>query len=149
MLKKVFVVSSFGGEWEDKWDQIECVFTNKERMLRWIEVHDAKLNYISDEEYGDIVDAVNKELYELECKYYDFQSNKFINGKTEDDWEKAYDEYEEHGKYEFIKEKFGYTKEEFSLKDDASRNGTVGYRLEEVDFDDTDEKEGQGDGNNT
>jgi len=87
---------------------------------------------ISDEEYCNIQQAVNDKLFDLQCQFYDRETWNLLEGKTEEDFDKAYDEYDENGKYEFIKEKFGYTKEEFKLKENAVEYELTGYKFEEI-----------------
>ena len=113
-------------------EKIECAFTSEKSADAWIDKHEAMLNIISDEKYEDIQNDVNYQLYKMQSEYYDMSTGKLLEGKTDDEWDEVYEDYDMFGKYVFIKEKYGYTKEEVETKEDMVIRELVGFIKKEI-----------------
>lgn len=130
--KKIFVVISFGGEWEEKYEKVECAFTSKEAADKYIKENTKLHDKISDDDYYKIQEFVAPIEYDIQCKYYDPTTGELYEGKTDDEWNKEYDSFEKEGKYKLIEEKFGFTKEDVERKETDIMYDFVGYTCNEI-----------------
>ena len=130
--EKIFVVYSYGGEYEDKWETIECAFTSKEKAIKYIEDREKENGAISNEKYYEIRDYIQSELCNIYYKYFDPETDEPLNENSSLEYDLKVDEFEDITKYEIIKEKFGFTKEEWDRKEDQFIWGFCGYSYKEI-----------------
>lgn len=132
--KKITVVYSFGGQYEDKWENLECAFLKKEDADKYMEEKMSLRGKISDEKYYEIRDYLAELELEIQWKYYDPKTYELYKDKTEEDYNKAITDYEEKEKYDIIKEKYGFTKEEFDTKENDMIDEFCSYMTKEIDL---------------
>ena len=132
--KKIIVVYSFGGQWEDKWENLECAFLTKEAAEKYMQEQTEIQEKISDEQFDEIEEHLANIEYDIQCKYYDPTTGELYKDKTEEEWSKEYDEFEENEKYKIIQEKWGFTKEEYEKKQNDRTYDFCGYMTKEIEL---------------
>ena len=132
--KKIYVVSSFGGEWEDKWEHIECAFTTKEAADKYIKDSETINDKISDELFEEVKSYLAEKEYEMQSKYYDPTTAELYKDVKQEDYDAAYDEFYELTRYELIKEKFNIEKEDYDMKEHNRDYDFVGYMKNEIEL---------------
>lgn len=132
--KKITVVCSFGGQYEDKWENLECAFLKKEDADKYMEEKMSLRGKISDEKYYEIRDYLAELELEIQWKYYDPKTYELYKDKTEEDYNKAITDYQEKEKYDIINEKYGFTKEEFDTKENDMIDEFCSYMTKEIDL---------------
>ena len=111
MKNKVFVVKSYGGEWEDSWEIILGIYDNDTTAIRVADrEHDKEVNWknnlpIPYEVYQDVIEN-NKIPGFIEWEEGESEGHPFVDmeGYTDVEW---YDTYNivcshEHSDYHFI-----------------------------------------------
>ena len=132
--KKCYVVSSYGGQWEDKWEHVECVFTNEESAREYIKEMEWKMRKISNEEFDKITRFINDMYNNIYFKYFDEKTEKPLMGGAEQLMCDEQDLFEEKTKYEIIETEFGYTKDEWLAMEEMIIYDLSGYNLRKVDL---------------
>jgi hypothetical protein len=136
MEKKVYVVVSYGGQYEDKWDKNEAVFFTKEKAEKYISDMERENSKISEKKLCEVYDFISD--YELEnifdkYYYYDGKNESHLReGYTDEEYYKEYDEFYENGIYKLIEEKFGFTKEEWDNATHRRDYDFCGYYIDEI-----------------
>ena len=132
--KKIYVVASFGGEWDSKWSDIECAFTTKEAAEAYMSEQEALGINISDEQFEEIKTFLAEEEYELQNKFYDPMTGKLYDDVKLEDYREASEYFNNEKKYELLKEKFNIEKEDYDKKEYKVTNDFVGFMVKEVDL---------------
>lgn len=139
-MKKIFVVRSWGGEYEDSWEHMECAFATKKQANEFIKQKKSEKK-ISDNVYDEIMGLVNDEEGKIYEKYYNFFPNAqggtdhiLKDGCTEDMYDDEYQHFYDVERYKLIKEKFGFTKEEMDVAEYDRTWNFGGYDIKEIDF---------------
>lgn len=130
--KKIIVVYSFGGQWDDKWEQMECAFLTQEAAEKYMTEQTELHNKISDEQFEEISEYLANIEYDIQCKYYDPTTGELYKDKTEEEWSKEYDEFKKDEKYKIIEEKWGFTKEEYETHESDRSYDFCGYMTREI-----------------
>lgn len=130
--RKIYIVSSYGGEYDDKWTKNEAAFTSKEAADSYVNERRNGKRFIEDDEYEEIRQYIAEKEYEMQNTFYDINTGKLFDGKSEEDYEEAYKEFEKTTKYQIIESEFGYTKEEFDWKEYSMDYDFTGYEVSEL-----------------
>ena len=130
--KKIYIVYSYGGEWEDKWEHNEYAFTTKEAAEAYIKEQEESGNKIGDEQWNEIEQYLAEKELDMQCKYYDPNTAQLYENTKEEDYYAEYDEFDNITKYELVKEKFGIEKEEYDKKEYDMSYDFCGYGISEV-----------------
>ena len=130
--KKVYAVIAYGGEWEDKWESVECVCTTTERAQEYID--NSLKNRIPDDLFDEMEEYLANEEYKIQSEFYNTQTSELIDGKSEVDYEKAINDFEIETQYEIIKEKWGISRESFDKAKHDRIYGFDGYIIEDVPY---------------
>lgn len=131
---KCYVVSSYGGQCEDKWEHVECVFTNEESAREYIKEMEWKMRKISNEEFDKITRFINDMYNNIYFKYFDENTGKPLVDGAEQLMCDEQDLFEDKTKYEIIESEFGYRKDEWLSMEDMMIYDLSGYNLRKVDL---------------
>lgn len=132
--RKIYIVYSFGGEWEDKWERNECAFMTKEAAETYIKELEELSDKISDDKWEEIKDYLAEKEWEMQCKYYDPNTAQLYDDASEDDYYAECEEFEHVTKYELIKEKFNMDKDDYDRKEYEMDYDFVGYSISETEL---------------
>lgn len=129
--KKIYVVLSVGGQYEDRLQYLECAFTNKESAQEYIDSKMERKSELTREKYEEIkkylltfLDAIYDKYFNEDC------SAKFDN--SEEMFDKEEDEFISTTTYTIVKEVFGYDKEEFDEAESDYISDFSHYIVKEV-----------------
>ena len=86
--KKIYVVSSYGGQYEDRWEHIECAFLTREAAQNFIIEKNAIANKVDDELYDTISELICEKEEELWELFYDIHTMELLPGKSEEEYNK-------------------------------------------------------------
>lgn len=130
----VVVSSNRGEEGFNCWQQPERAFSSLTIAEKYIEDMFNMHKKVSDEQYEEAQNVITAKKWELQCQYYDTNTCELIEGKTEEEWNDAYHEFETKTQYEIIEKEFGISKEEYMTKDNDVKYGFLGYSVNEVEL---------------
>lgn len=130
--KKVYAVIAYGGEWDGKWENVECVCSTPERAQVYID--EQEKDVISDELFEEIRDHLAQVEYDLQNQYYDETSFELRDGKTEEEYDEAMNEFKEKTQYEIIKEKWNISKESYDKAENNHMYDFSGYIIKDVPY---------------
>ena len=79
LSKEVWVVSEYGGEYEDKWEHVIGVFPTESLAKEFVEWHkgDKIKNIIPPEKYRELLEELDK-IADID-EYYEYDDNYWIN----------------------------------------------------------------------
>lgn len=133
-MNKIYLVISYGGQYEDKWEVPEHAFSVKEDAEEYIKAKEA-LRVITVDDYHKI----SEKLYEIDdnryAEYFNPNTNELLEGKDDFEYYSIYDEWMEVGRYEYIKEHYGFSKDEFDTAEHDYTYGQNYYMILEVPLD--------------
>lgn len=131
--KKIYVVLSVGGQYEDRWQYLECAFSNKESAQEYIDSKMERKNKITREKYDEIKRYLLTFLGAIYEKYFNEDcSAKFDN--SEEMYDKEEDEFISTTTYTIIKDVFGYDKDEFNEAESDFISDFSHYIIKELDL---------------
>lgn len=129
--KKIYVVLSVGGQYEDRWQYLECAFTNKESAQEYVDSKLEKKGKITRKKYNEI----KKYLLTFQDAIYDKYFNEDCSAKfdnSEEMYDKEEDEFINNKTYTIIKDVFGYDKDEFDEAESDFISDFSHYIVKEV-----------------
>ena len=133
MNKKVYVVRSYGGYWEDKWDKNEAVFSTRDKAEAFIKESEELDKKITKELYDEIEEFLNEKADEIYNKYYD-ENDELIDPTSLEAYKKEYDSFDTEGKYDLVYEKYGITRDEYDNAEDHVNYEFHGYMIDELEY---------------
>ena len=133
-MNNIYLVISYGGQYEDNWEIPEHAFRVKKDAEEYIKAKEA-LRVISIDDYHKIAEelyAIDDNLY---AEYYNINTNELLEGKDEDEYYRLYDEWMDVKRYEYIKEHYGFSREEFDCAEHDYTYGQNYYMINEIPLD--------------
>ena len=64
-FKEIYVVISYGGEYEDSWESVECAFNTKSRATNWINNRKYLSNTIGKDKFEEIENFIRFNVLKL------------------------------------------------------------------------------------
>ena len=133
MVKKVYIVRSYGGDYEDRWDRNEAAFQSKEKAEEYIKDCEEYDKKVSKELYDEIENVVNDYAQRIYDKYFD-ENDELIDPSSLDAYKNEYDKFDTEGKYDVIWEKYHITQKEYDNAEDRITYDFYGYSIDEIDY---------------
>lgn len=134
ITKKIFIVSSYGGQYEDRWEHQECAFSTKELAQKFIDEREVLVKDIDDKTFSDIRCMLYDKEEELYETFYDVKTAKLRPGKTEEEYDDAMQKFYESDQYELIQKMYNIDKETWDVISFQHDWDFDGYDINEIDF---------------
>lgn len=132
--KKIYVVSSYGGQYEDKWEHNECAFLTREAAQNFIIEKNAIANKVDKELYDTISEFICEKEEELWELFYDIHTMELLPGKSEEEYNKMSQDFHDNGKYNLIKIRFNIDRETWDTVEYHHDWDFCDYSIDEIDF---------------
>lgn len=131
-MKKIYIVSSFGGQYEDKWDTNEAAFESRKDAEDYIE--EKTKEYLDDDTYYEIKNYLSEQESEYTKAYIDEETCDFKEGVSEDEYYEILDEFHETIKFQLLMTKFNIDKKKWENNEHLRDFDFGGYTIIPVDF---------------
>ena len=105
-FKEIYVVISYGGEYDDSWESVECAFNTKSRATNWIKNRKYLANTIGKDKFEEIENFIRQKEEE---------TDELLEGKNNDDYLAECNKFHDNGKFVLIENEFGIDKKTYEI----------------------------------
>ena len=114
-FKEIYVVISYGGEYDDSWESVECAFNTKSRATNWINNRKYLANTIGRKKFEEIENFIHQKEDEIYNRYYNEETDELLEGKNNDDYLAECNKFHDNGKFVLIEKEFGIDKKTYEI----------------------------------
>ena len=114
-FKEIYVVISYGGEYDDSWESVECAFNTKSRATNWINNRKYLANTIGRKKFEEIENFIYEKEDEIYNRYYNEETDELLEGKNNDDYLAECNKFHDNGKFVLIEKEFGIDKKTYEI----------------------------------
>ena len=114
-FKEIYVVISYGGEYEDSWESVECAFNTKSRATNWINKRKYLANTIGKDKFKEIENFIRQKEDEIYNRYYNEETDELLEGKNNDDYLAECNKFHDNVKFVLIENEFGIDKKTYEI----------------------------------
>ena len=83
-FKEIYVVISYGGEYDDSWESVECAFNTKSRATNWINNRKYLANTIGKDKFEEIENFIYEKEDEINNGINNEEKNDLLEVKIND-----------------------------------------------------------------
>ena len=113
--KFIYVVSSYGGEYECSWENIECAFRTRTIANNWIKNRKKLAESIGKDKFKEIEGFIHKKEDEIYRRYYNEDTDELLEGKSDKDYLSENNRFHDIEKFALIKDEFGIEKNTYDI----------------------------------
>ena len=114
-FKEIYVVISYGGEYDDSWESVECAFNTKSRATNWINNRKYLANTIGKDKFEEIENFIYEKEDEIYNRYYNEETDELLEGKNNDDYLAECNKFHDNLKFVLIENEFGIDKKTYEI----------------------------------
>ena len=114
-FKEIYVVISYGGEYDDSWESVECAFNTKSRATNWINNRKYLANTIGKDKFEEIENFIYEKEDEIYNRYYNEETDELLEGKNDDDYRAECNKFHDNVKFALIENEFGIDKKSYEI----------------------------------
>ena len=114
-FKEIYVVISYGGEYDGSWETVECAFNTKSRATNWINNRKYLANTIGKDKFEEIENFIRQKEDEIYNRYYNEETDELLEGKNDDDYLAECNKFHDNGKFVLIEKEFGIDKKTYEI----------------------------------
>ena len=114
-FKEIYVVISYGGEYDDSWESVECAFNTKSRATNWIKNRKYLANTIGEDKFKEIENFIYEKEDEIYNRYYNEETDELLEGKNDDDYRAEFNKFNDNVKFVLIENEFGIDKKTYEI----------------------------------
>ena len=114
-FKEIYVVISYGGEYDDSWESVECAFNTKSRATNWINNRKYLANTIGKDKFKEIENFIYGKEDEIYNRYYNEETDELLEGKNNDDYLAECNKFHDNVKFVLIENEFGIDKKTYEI----------------------------------
>lgn len=131
-FKYVYVVISFGGEYDSSYENVECAFITKTMAKNWIENRKSIASSIGKEKFHDIERFIYEKEDEIYRNYYNEDTDTLKEGKTDNEYLSECNKFHDIQKYTFLKDNFNISKEEYDIACQIFDDNFCDYQIQKI-----------------